>query len=62
MQSANLGPGFRVGHSFFVPSEQVTDAELWLARVFETEIKPLLKEYWFDDPAKADSWYEQLVQ
>jgi hypothetical protein len=58
----NLGPGFRVGHSFFVPNEQVTDAELWLARVFETEIQPLLKEYWFDDPAKADSWYEQLVQ
>ncbi|MCL6729189.1 DUF3578 domain-containing protein [Sphingomonas sp. SE220] len=58
----NLGPGFRIGHSFFVPNEQVTDAEVWLARVFETEIQPLLKEYWFDDPAQADSWYEQIVQ
>jgi hypothetical protein len=27
----------------------------------ETEIHPLLREYWFDDTAKAESWYAQLV-
>lgn len=58
----NLGPGFRIGHSFFVPADEITDPEVWLARVHETEIRPLLQEYWFDDPAKADSWYAQLVE
>lgn len=58
----NLGPGFRIGHSFFVPVDEITDPEVWLARVYETEIRPLLQEYWFDDPAKADSWYAQLVE
>lgn len=57
----NLGPGFRIGHSFFVPVEAVPDPEVWLARIFETEIQPLLREYWFDDPAQADSWYAQLI-
>jgi hypothetical protein len=29
--------------------------------VVETEIQPLLEEYWFDDPAKADAWCERLL-
>ena len=58
----NLGPGFRIGHSFFVPTEAIADEDVWLARVYETEIRPLLNEYWFDDPAKAESWYAQLVE
>src|SRR5690606_3835211 len=39
---ANLGPGFRIGHSFFTPKGEVQDAEAWFARVVETEIAPLL--------------------
>jgi 5-methylcytosine-specific restriction protein B len=30
--------------------------------VIETEIVPLLEEYWFDDPDKVDSWRQQLLQ
>ena len=56
----NLGPGFRIGHSFFVPAAAVENASEWADRVVETEILPLLQEYWFDDPSKADSWYDQL--
>jgi hypothetical protein len=34
----------------------------WYRRVIETEINPLLEEYWFDDPDKADGWRQQLLQ
>ena len=59
---ANLGPGFRIGHSFFVPPEDFEYDPGWYRRVIETEIQPLLEEYWFDDPDKADSWRQQLLQ
>jgi hypothetical protein len=57
----NLGPGFRIGHSFFTPSELLNDAETWYKRVVETEIYPLLEEYWFDAPENADQWRDQLL-
>ena len=57
----NLGPGFCVGHSFFTPNKPVEDSQSWYQRVIETEVAPLLEEYWFDDPDKADSWREQLL-
>ena len=59
---ANLGPGFAIGHSFFCggpnPSE---DGVEWYRRVVRTEIAPLLREYWFDAPAKAEQWTSQLL-
>ncbi len=57
----NLGPGFRIGHSFFCPNEIVANPESWYERVVRTEIFPLLEEYWFDDPAKADQWRDRLL-
>lgn len=58
---ANLGPGFQIGHSFFTPSHPVASADHWFQTVVETEIRPLLEEYWFDDPAKAAEWRERLL-
>lgn len=59
----NLGPGFRIGHSFFLPREsdksEVLDEE-WYARVIDTEIMPLLEEYWFDDPDQIEIWRQRL--
>jgi hypothetical protein len=49
----NLGEGFEIGHSFFCPMESVSDEEHWYQTVIDYEIKPLLQEYWFDDPDKA---------
>jgi|HubBroStandDraft_6_1064221.scaffolds.fasta_scaffold55411_4 MoxR-like ATPase len=49
--SRQLGPGFVIGHSYFVPG--VDDAVLddaWYASVVDTEIVPLLQEYWSDSP------------
>ena len=57
----NLGSGFQIGHSFFVPPGEVGDPELWFKRVIETEIRPLLDEYWFDDADKAENWRSQLL-
>jgi MoxR-like ATPase len=58
---ANLGRGYQIGHSFFVPDGPLTDAEEWYQRVVETEIRPILEEYWFDNPEKADHWRGELL-
>lgn len=53
--TVNLGRGFRIGHSFFVPIEPVSDSVGWYRKVVETEIRPLLDEYWLDDPDRVES-------
>ncbi len=59
-----LGPQFRVGHSVVTPSGQdrIDDPVSWFRQVVETEIGPLLYEYWFDQPGKAGEEKEQLLQ
>jgi hypothetical protein len=55
---ASLGMGFRIGHSYFCTND-VMDAA-WLSSVIEYELAPLLNEYWFDEPSKAESWTTRL--
>ncbi len=57
---ANLGRGFKIGHSFFTPNDPVPDSEKWYRRIIETEIYPLLQEYWFDADDEAEGWLQQL--
>lgn len=57
----NLGPGYRIGHSFFVPSQAMGTLDGWFEQVIDAEIGPLLDEYWFDDAAKADEWRSRLL-
>ena len=59
---ANLGPGYRIGHSFFVPPEDFEYDPGWYRRIVETEILPLLEEYWIDEPDQVDNWRQQLLQ
>ena len=54
----SLGEGFRIGHSYFCTDSEVTDG--WLNSVVEYEIIPLIKEYWFDEPSKVQSWTANL--
>ena len=54
----SLGEGFRIGHSYFLTEEGVSDE--WLDSVVEFELIPLLKEYWFDEPDKVKDWSEKL--
>ena len=59
----NLGPQFRIGHSFVVPKqgEPVAVPGEWFTQVVETEIAPLLREYWFNDPGKAAEARSRLL-
>lgn len=56
----NLGRGFRIGHSFFVPTNEVSDPRGWSNLIVETEIRPLLEEYWLDDGDKVEQVCDQL--
>ena len=56
----DLGPGFEIGHSYFVPEESAD--EHWYRAVVETQIAPLLREYWFDRPARAEELVGILSQ
>jgi hypothetical protein len=44
-QERDLGPGFRIGHSFFCPPEGARPDEAWYREVVHGEIQPLLEEY-----------------
>ena len=53
-QDRALGPQFRVGHSYATPGDDdISDSRAWFAEVIDTEIEPLLHEYWFDAPDRA---------
>lgn len=60
--TSSLGPGFEIGHSYFCgrPSEQ-EDGWSWYERIIRTEILHLLREYWFDAPAKVAQWESELL-
>lgn len=58
---ANLGPGFQIGHSFFTPSDGQVPTQAWFERIVESEIRPLLEEYWFDAADRADEWRMRLL-
>ena len=59
-----LGPQFQVGHSYVTPSQGTTIAApvQWFINVVETEIFPLLEEYWYDEPSKAEEWASALKE
>ena len=59
--ATSLGPQFRIGHSFVTPTEMVTDGLAWFQAKVETEIGPLLDEYWFDAPETAKNVRDKLL-
>jgi 5-methylcytosine-specific restriction enzyme B len=60
-QDRALGPQFRVGHSYVTPSgDDIADPTSWFSQVIDTEIGPLLAEYWFDAPDRARDAIEAL--
>ena len=60
---SNLGAQFRVGHSYITPSAgEIDDSHEWFKQVVETEIGPLLDEYWFDALDTAQKAREKLLE
>ena len=58
----NLGPGYRVGHSYFCPGpDPYTPDDTWYREVVESEIRPLLEEYWVDDPERVGEHINRLL-
>lgn len=57
-----LGAQFQIGHSYVTPHEPVADAQSWFVEVVRSEIGPLLHEYWFDSPARADEAIALLLK
>ncbi len=58
---SELGPGFQIGHSYFVPSDGDTPSEDWYQRVVETQVAPLLREYWFDAQRDVEKEVDALT-
>lgn len=59
-----FGRQFEIGHSYVTPTARLEPAATreWFRQVAETEIGPLLDEYWFDAPKSARDAVEKLLQ
>jgi hypothetical protein len=58
----NLGPGYEIGHSFFVPGDSGgTLDDAWYERVVRQEIEPLLNEYWFGREEQVREHLDRLL-
>ena len=63
-KDALLGVQYQIGHSYVTPAPNmdIKDGKEWYTLVVETEIVPLLAEYWFDSPAKVIEQRELLLR
>ena len=55
-----LGSAFTIGHSYLTHDNVIPDALSWYTDIIDSEIKPLLEEYWFDDSNKLDTALKKL--
>ena len=56
-----LGRGFQIGHSYFLPDDGEEPSEDWYKHVVDTQIAPLLREYWFDSPKEVENEVTRLT-
>ncbi|HNW36160.1 MAG TPA: AAA family ATPase, partial [Candidatus Ozemobacteraceae bacterium] len=51
----HLGPGYRIGHSYFLPPQDSMDNwDSWYREVVTTQIRPLLECYWPHDQERIN--------
>ena len=57
-------PRPKIGHSYVTPERGATieSPQLWFQQIVETELRPLLEEYWFDNPGKAEAMTKRLLE
>lgn len=58
-KDASLGEGFCIGHSYFCGSDLTTER---LKAIIEYDIKPMLREYWFDNDEKYLEESRELIR
>jgi 5-methylcytosine-specific restriction enzyme B len=58
-----LGENYQIGHSYYTPRGDNFSSldEEWYRAIIRTEIAPLLREYWFDNPRKAEEMEAKLL-
>lgn len=58
-----LGPNYQIGHSFFTPrGEDFAQLDrAWYKSIVNTEVGPLLREYWYDNAEKAEESILRLL-
>ena len=58
-----LGENYQIGHSYFTPrGDNFAGLDKdWYNAIIRTEIVPLLREYWFDNPRKAEEMENRLL-
>lgn len=61
IEDVNLGEQFVIGHSYVTPASVEKDYRLWYTDVVDTELIPLLREYWFDDLVRVKEMREILM-
>ena len=63
-QDSSLGSQYKIGHSYITPSQTTSIPKPieWFRQIVETEIYPLLREYWFDDAKKASEAKDKLLE
>ena len=63
-EDPRLGSQFRIGHSYVTPTHRLEPGATkdWFRQVVETEIGPLLEEYWFDAPDESNQAIQHLVE
>lgn len=59
-KETDLGKGFLIGHSYFCNIPKNPN-RAWYERVVNSEIMPLLEEYWFDKPKKVQDERTKLL-
>ncbi len=59
-KDSELGRGFEIGHSYFVPGEGDETSDTWYEHIVDTQIEPLLREYWFDSPTDVEATIARL--
>ena len=62
----NLGDDYLIGHSFVTPRRKLADSSFdatmeWFNQVVASDLKPLIGEYWFDNPAKREQALNVLI-
>jgi hypothetical protein len=59
-KDTNLGEGYCVGHSYFLPQGAPLTAENYFDAV-RSEILPLLEQYWPEDRKRVEEWRQKLL-
>ena len=56
-----LGPGFRIGHSYFCDELYESQENEWYEIIVNSQIIPLLEEYYFDKPDRIEELKKELL-